>query len=305
MRVWVASLLFYIFCFVVAEILRAIVTRLYVGNETRKSKTLLLEFIGTMQVCAPMFDVGIILETYGLFGVFIEITVIELANCFWLRDAIAHPCPLITSCVRGHKALKWIVSVFAAQLVAAYLSFYLARGFWRLGIHPMHTELLEADHCDADLTVAIWTGAVVEFLAVFTAKAVEHILKRYGNEDSFSEMLLNCSFSGFACTLGIHLTGMYGNPIVAWACTFNCRGASHKAHLTVYWLSPLIAWWVAEYFFGFEEDEEAQFEADSKLKKIEEKEEEDEGEEIEDDGEDTEADETLDETMHAEGKKVK
>lgn len=51
--------------------------------------------MGTLQLCTPMFDVNLILETYGLFGVFIEITVIELANCYFLREAIAHPCPLV------------------------------------------------------------------------------------------------------------------------------------------------------------------------------------------------------------------
>ncbi|KAK0414510.1 hypothetical protein QR680_011470 [Steinernema hermaphroditum] len=305
MRVWVASLLFYSFCFVVAEILRKIVERLYVGNEKRKSKTLLLEFIGTMQVCAPMFDVGIILETYGLVGVFIEITVLELANGFWLRDCIAHPCPLVTSCVRGHKALKWIVSVFTAQLAAAYLSFYLARTFWRLGVHPLHTELLEADHCDADLTVAILTGSVVEFMATFSAKAVEYLSKRFHAEDSFWAMLVNCSFSGYACTLGIHLTGMYGNPIVAWACTFNCRGATHKAHLAVYWLSPLVAWWVAEALFGFEEDEYEEYVKEREvLKKISEVEE-DEDEEEEDGDTVADAESLVDHEVTVEGKKDK
>lgn len=42
-----------------------------------------------------MFDVNLILETYGLIGIFIEITAIEIANSFFLRDAIAHPCPLV------------------------------------------------------------------------------------------------------------------------------------------------------------------------------------------------------------------
>lgn len=42
---------------------------------------------------------------------------------------------------------------------------------------------------------------------------------------------------------GINFTGLYGNPIVASACTFNCLGVSHLGHLAVYWASPIIAWW--------------------------------------------------------------
>jgi hypothetical protein len=43
-----------------------------------------------------MFDVNIVLENYGLQGVLIEITFIELVNAFVLRDAIADPCPLVS-----------------------------------------------------------------------------------------------------------------------------------------------------------------------------------------------------------------
>lgn len=43
---------------------------------------------------------------------------------------------------------------------------------------------------------------------------------------------------------------MYANPIVAWACTFNCTGITHLGHLAVYWLSPLIGWFLADAVFG-------------------------------------------------------
>lgn len=41
--------------------------------------------------------------------------------------------------------------------------------------------------------------------------------------------------------IGIHLTGMYANPIVAWACTFNCGEVPYVTHFVVYWLAPLAA----------------------------------------------------------------
>lgn len=46
---------------------------------------------------------------------------------------------------------------------------------------------------------------------------------------------------------------MYANPIVAWACTFNCTGVTHLGHLIVYWLSPLIGWFLADAVFGEQE----------------------------------------------------
>lgn len=46
---------------------------------------------------------------------------------------------------------------------------------------------------------------------------------------------------------------MYANPIIAWACTFNCTGITNLGHLIVYWLSPLIGWFLADAVFGEQE----------------------------------------------------
>ncbi|CAD6188170.1 unnamed protein product [Caenorhabditis auriculariae] len=248
MRVWVASSIFYATTFAVCELLRFSVSRL-VDNPKRLSVQLLFEFIGTVQVCVPMFDVGTIMDHYGIIGVFVEITVIELANCYFMRDAVAHPCPLVTSCYRKSKAIRRAVYVFLVELAAAYASYFLARSFWKLGVHPVHEELLHQDTCTSDLTVALTTGALIEGAATFLAKAFENFIEeRY--EDTRMCSVANCIFSGLLCALGIHYTGMYANPIVAWACTFNCEGVSHIGHLFVYWLSPLIGWYIAEKVFG-------------------------------------------------------
>ncbi|VDK20979.1 unnamed protein product [Anisakis simplex] len=154
MRVWIASLFFYIFVFLICELLRYIIVVLLAKRLSATIRSLLLEFVGTLQVCTPMFDVNLILSTYGLFGVFIEITVIELANCYFLRDAIAHPCPLITTATRKRSIVRRALVVFLVQLLAAYLSYFLARLFWRLKLNRHHAELLFSDHCEADLTVS-------------------------------------------------------------------------------------------------------------------------------------------------------
>uniref|UniRef100_A0A8R1DUF8 Aquaporin n=2 Tax=Caenorhabditis japonica TaxID=281687 RepID=A0A8R1DUF8_CAEJA len=204
MRIWVASLIFYGSVFAVCELLRFLVIKSF-DNPKRLSALLVLEFIGTLQICVPMFDVGTILENYGLLGVFVEITVIELANCYFQRDAVAHPCPL----------------------------------------------------------VAITTGCIIEGAATFLAKWFEKLVDEKYDGDVKLCSIANCLFSGLLCAIGINYTGMYANPIVAWACTFNCLGVSHTGHLFVYWLSPLIAWYFGEIVFGAEdviEEEEKEVE---------------------------------------------
>ncbi|VDK61450.1 unnamed protein product [Anisakis simplex] len=97
--------------------------------------------------------------------------------------------------------------------------------------------------------VAITSGCLVEGFATFFSKAMEYyVSEQY--EDSRLQSLANCIFAGFITAIGINLTGMYANPIVAWACTFNCEGTTHVAHLIVYWLSPLVGWYFAEAVYG-------------------------------------------------------
>lgn len=43
--------------------------------------------------------------------------------------------------------------MFLVQLTAAWLSYFVARLFWKVGVHPIHTELLDQDSCTSDLTV--------------------------------------------------------------------------------------------------------------------------------------------------------
>ncbi|KAE9418096.1 hypothetical protein Angca_002523 [Angiostrongylus cantonensis] len=244
MRVWIASLIFYVFVFAVCEVLRTIIARVL---PKRLSAELLLEFVGTLQICIPMFDVNTVLQTYGLFGVFIEITAIELANCYFQRDAIANPCPInavlfpVTSCYRRSKAIRRAIYLFLTQMSAAYISFFIARSFWRLGIHPIHLELLAAEHCTADLTTAVTNGCLIEGGATFLGKAFDKFAGDHF-EDMWVCNIVSCVFSGFICALGINYTGMYANPLVAWACTFNCEGLTHVGHLLIYWLCPLIGW---------------------------------------------------------------
>lgn len=60
----------------------------------------------------------------------------------------------VTTASRKRLALRMAFLVFTVQLAAAYLSYFFARTFWKLGLHPMHDELLVADHCEADLTAS-------------------------------------------------------------------------------------------------------------------------------------------------------
>lgn len=104
--------------------------------------------------------------------------------------------------------------------------------------------------------VTMLYGSLVEAGGCLTAKFAEHFMENRFDERilQFLGALLNAVLTVFC----IHLTGMYANPIVAWACTFNCGEVPHLAHFVVYWLAPLVAWNVADQFLGGGEEVEVE-----------------------------------------------
>uniref|UniRef100_A0A914Y2G1 Aquaporin n=1 Tax=Panagrolaimus superbus TaxID=310955 RepID=A0A914Y2G1_9BILA len=247
MRVWVASFIFYVSVFTLCEISRFIVSR-FIKPKNVYFAELLNEFIGTVQIVAPMFDVNFVLENYGLQGVMVEIIFIEIINALILRDAIADPCPLIFGFMKGVESGRRVITILAVQFSAGYFSYIVARRFWSLGMHPFHLQALE-EECSADLTVTVIYGSLVEAGGCLAAKTAEVFLEeKVVNENQI--IVLQAIVSGIITILGIHLTGMYANPIVAWACTFNCSEVTYFAHFFVYWMAPLLAWHIADGLFG-------------------------------------------------------
>jgi len=250
MRVWIASLIFYGVVFTLCEIARYVVQR-FISKKYPYPAELINEFIGTFQICAPMFDVNFVLSNYGLKGVLFEITFIEIINAFLLRDAIADPCPLLFGFIKNTVSARRLFSILGVQFVAGYISYLIARQFWSVGIHPQHLEVLN-EECGADLTVTVVYGSLVEAVGCFAGKAAEIFLEeRIINEKQL--VVVRAVVAGVITILGIHLTGMYANPIVAWACTFNCGDIPYLAHFMVYWVAPLLAWHIADTIFQRED----------------------------------------------------
>uniref|UniRef100_A0A183BVY3 Aquaporin n=1 Tax=Globodera pallida TaxID=36090 RepID=A0A183BVY3_GLOPA len=175
-----------------------------------------------------MFDVNFVMDTYGLGGVFLEIALIEFVNAFLFQRAFADPCHLIYNYLRGRHTVIYSSLLLAVQFIAAYASWLISKQFFALNLHPQHVNAFD-EECSADLTVAIIYGSIVEALGLFASKLAEFCIDERILPPN-GATLINALCSGLITILGINITGMYANPIVAWALTFNCEGTSHFGH---------------------------------------------------------------------------
>uniref|UniRef100_A0A915HM62 Aquaporin n=1 Tax=Romanomermis culicivorax TaxID=13658 RepID=A0A915HM62_ROMCU len=223
----------------------------YISNKEIQDQ--LLELIATIQVCAPIFDVDTMWDNYGLQGVFVEIFILELSNCYTLNENYcANPLALMNK-YRGsgdqtnsssYRKASSHLCLFLTQLLGAYLSFIVCRIFWASRIIDAYGQLYDQGSiCTSDLTVSVLMGCFYEALATFSCHFVELESGRVGSRLA---PIVNSLMSALTCVLGIHLTGMYCNPISASACTFNCEDLDSKSHVFVYWMGPLIGWILAE-----------------------------------------------------------
>uniref|UniRef100_A0A1I8BP56 Aquaporin n=1 Tax=Meloidogyne hapla TaxID=6305 RepID=A0A1I8BP56_MELHA len=115
--------------------------------------------------------------------------------------------------------------------------------------------------------VAIIYGSAVEAIGLLCCKMAEHFIDENIINEKFVTIVLSI-VSGLITILGINLTGMYANPIVAWALTFNCGEVTHFAHFIVYWFAPLCAFFLSKWLFVDEQEVEESKENEKKEKKV-------------------------------------
>uniref|UniRef100_A0A0K0F724 Aquaporin n=1 Tax=Strongyloides venezuelensis TaxID=75913 RepID=A0A0K0F724_STRVS len=231
---WVCSFFYYLFIFGLCHFSNTLLNNNYVRSKYYTK--ILHELVGTIQTCAPSFDVFFVLTHYGVFGFFLEITFLELLNSYISKEAFADPSALLIEC---YKNKKWFCILLVTQLVGGLISFQLARFWWSFNIHPTYLDMLMNINCHSHLNVSIVNGMLIESIGVIGIYYITELI----NKKIKNPMIVNI-FSAISvasiCVSGLNLTGMYANPIIAWSCTFNCQGLSHFGHFFVYWLGPIL-----------------------------------------------------------------
>ncbi|KAL3092879.1 hypothetical protein niasHT_030068 [Heterodera trifolii] len=107
--------------------------------------------------------------------------------------------------------------------------------------------------------VAILYGSIVEAFGLFAEKFADFCIEKRALSPTHANVI-NAICSGTITILGINISGMYANPIVAWALTFNCKGISHLGHISVYWLAPICAFFATKSAFGDKNDQQEEAE---------------------------------------------
>uniref|UniRef100_A0A7E4V0X8 Aquaporin n=1 Tax=Panagrellus redivivus TaxID=6233 RepID=A0A7E4V0X8_PANRE len=238
------AVIYYVFVFTVAEFIRREIEKTKIPQKHPYITRVVFEFIATMQMCACVYENGVILRNYGVPGFFVVVVLLLLSAGSWNRGAAVNPIPIIKEVHDNKIDLLLGGSLIAVQFAGAAASSYIAYGIW----HVSYDYFLEHRHfyhklpCAFNYHVPFLAVVAWEFFGNFLIYAIGARLgerKRYAMPVLVS-LLLSIAF------VYIGVPGL--NPITTTGRMFNCKGLNDQWFIFTYCLIPLFAAYVATYF---------------------------------------------------------
>ena len=143
----------------------------------------------------------------------------------------------------------YIVSLIAAQSLAAYCAFRLARTFWLMRLRADHVSKLTAYQCESMLKVLLslfvdHRQVQIPILGGFLCEAIATYINRtitlfvVDKAPKAMPIVVAVTWS-LLVRIGLNFTGCYQNPILASALTMHCAGYNFVEHVLVYWAGPV------------------------------------------------------------------
>lgn len=208
------------------------------NHVTTRWQPYLLNAITAFQGLACSLENTHIRHYYGKAAYWLTLTTLAMISVLTVKGSSSNPCSQMLQYVKGTFTFKELLLRIASQIAGALLSYQYARQFWSLGLHPGHVMKYKKTSCISDLTVSPTAGFVIEFsLTMFDVLCSLFLITRYHLCETAVKLAISCYF----VTVGLHLTGMYANPLNASNQTFGCEGMTILEHLLIYWVAPLSA----------------------------------------------------------------
>lgn len=222
-----------------AQTLRYILKRL-LGKEVFK---LVDEFLASFQNSVCILELGVVSSLYG-FRSWVGITSIfifsALKHFTFIRGKyFANPLGFIDSFYNAGKTCLhsplFMILVVAIQILAAVAAHPFVKLLWGRSYSEFHNKILFSD-CKTTLEVSFMHGFIVEILTTFVAWSTDYFtpVNKKPPIRSAVSLALALIFEG--------TSGVWMNPAVASAHTFNCTGHDNAwEHVITYWLGPFVA----------------------------------------------------------------
>ncbi|KAF7624761.1 Aquaporin [Meloidogyne graminicola] len=239
----IIAISYYAFVFFFAEISRKLVG--YVFKKTSLIYVVLIELIGTAQMCTCVYENSLIIKHYGPVGFFFVVSTLLLSGNLLNRGALVNPLPVIEQFFTKKISSERFLALLTAQTIGGYSAFRFANSLWyySLSYSVDHHQLFERLPCTISYKVPF---NYVFFNEIFCAFILRFAINRMPY--FIKTRLLPFIISGFL-TFSLVYIGIPGlNPVVASSRLMGCPGLDLQWFMITYWLCPVIGWMLAVRF---------------------------------------------------------
>uniref|UniRef100_A0A0N4Z538 Aquaporin n=1 Tax=Parastrongyloides trichosuri TaxID=131310 RepID=A0A0N4Z538_PARTI len=239
----VVCVLFYITCFTIGELGRNLVSKLF--NEGSLPYILLIEAIGTLQMCTCVYENGLMVKNYGPMGFFFTVSTLLCFAGSWNRGAFVSPLAPFEMYFYKSISLTKFLMVVVGQVIGGANAFFSAKILWYYTQHytgEHEFALKSSEKCVLGFKVDYIYVILFEAFGCFMIRL---IISKLPEKVKF--FAIPVTISGFL-TFGIVYIGVGGlNPTVAASRLFGCAGLDTIWFVITYWIAPLVGWMSAAY----------------------------------------------------------
>uniref|UniRef100_A0A914KU78 Aquaporin n=1 Tax=Meloidogyne incognita TaxID=6306 RepID=A0A914KU78_MELIC len=236
----IIAIAYYAFVFFFAEITRKIVGLIF--KKSSLIYVLLIELIGTAQMCTCVYENTVIVKHYGPIGFFFAVSMLLLSGNLLNRGAFVTPLPVIEQFFTGRMSSEKFLALIFAQSVGGYSAFRLANSLWyySLSYSIDHLQLFERLPCAINYKVPFNYVFINELFCAFLLRFSIQRMPLF-----VKTRLIPFIISGFL-TFSLIYIGIPGlNPVVASSRLMGCPGLDLQWFMITYWLCPVIGWMMA------------------------------------------------------------
>jgi len=241
----VGSALFYLYVLGLCEIGRQMVRSTISAPALR---TFLFEFLGTLQICACIYEGPIIMKYYGFLAFWLN--VFFLASMHGLTvgtSAMLIPCRVIKLAWQ-QRSVDFAIRLLA-EIAAAAITYYFVRLFWSLGVSAEHAKQFDNFACSIRYSVPLYVVGLAEMLLTMVLCAAYTEIETWRLSMWSTRFVRAATLATLICT-GVLVAGgpVFMNPAQGLGRILACEGLRMNEHVVFQWILPTVGWWFGTEF---------------------------------------------------------
>ncbi|TRY69563.1 hypothetical protein TCAL_08896 [Tigriopus californicus] len=214
--------------------------------EPSLSRSLVLDFVITIELCTGSFELGVILENYGVWVWSVGLYLLAFYQCSrWQGFTMPTPLLHFLDSITGHATWKEAAMRTLVLLASGWMTYQYISAVWRLELSTFHSQRPEK------VAACSIPWKELETYKCFLAEVIGSFVLGIGpqlvsdnptlsNNDPVVTAGINAALVTVTVVAVLDISGGMFNPMLASILLGGCTGHSWIQHILVYWIGAAL-----------------------------------------------------------------